>query len=91
MPQLGALLHLKEFQRHICTVNVDEAHFIHTTGVSRYGLPAFRPAWDKLGELKVILPSSIPWCAMSATFPPHILKTVESKILRPGYIFIHTM
>ena len=90
MPRLGTLLCLKEFQRRIGTVNVDEAHFIHTAGVGQYGLPAFRPAWGKLSKLKVILPSSIPWRAMSATFTQHILKTVASKILRPGYVFIHT-
>ena len=61
---------------------------MHTTEVSRYSLPAFRPAWGKLGELKVLLPNSIPWRAMSATLPPHILKTVASKILQPGHVFI---
>ncbi|KAF8237884.1 hypothetical protein L208DRAFT_1506162, partial [Tricholoma matsutake] len=45
-------------------------------------------AWGKLDELKAILPSSVPWQALSATFPPHILKTVETKILQPNYASI---
>jgi superfamily II DNA helicase RecQ len=90
LPRLGILIRTKSFQKRIRSINIDEAHFIHTTGISRYGLSAFRPAWGELGDLKVLLPSSIPWRAMSATFPPHILKTVESKVLRPGYTFIQT-
>ena len=89
LPQLAELVRNRHFQKHIGTINTDEAHFIHTTGVGRYGLPAFRPAWGRLSELKVLLPHSIPWRAMSATLPPHILKTVES-ILRPNYVYIHT-
>ena len=33
------------FWKRITRVHVDEAHFIYTTGVELYGLPAFRPAW----------------------------------------------
>ncbi|KAF8231051.1 hypothetical protein L208DRAFT_1085957, partial [Tricholoma matsutake] len=51
---------------------------------------AFWPAWAQLDELKALLPCSIPWQAISATYPQHILKTVESKILRPNYVSIYT-
>jgi superfamily II DNA helicase RecQ len=61
-------------------------HSIHITGLSRHGIPAFRPAWGKLDELKVLLPSRIPWQAMTATLPTHMQKTVVQKLLRPGYI-----
>lgn len=88
-PRLAALVRNKLFQRRIKRIHVDEAHFIHTAGLGHHGGKAFRPAWAQLDELKALLPQSIPWQAFSATFPAHILKTVESKILRPNYVSIH--
>ena len=90
LPQLGILIHSREFQKHISVVNIDEAHFIHTAGISRYGLSTFWPAWGQLRELKVILPDSIPWHAISTTFPPHILKMIKLKILQSKHTFIQT-
>ena len=87
--RLGTLIREhQDFQRRIVRINVDEAHFIRTTGMPLYGNPAFRPAWGKLDELKAILPDRVCWNAFSATFPPHILKTVTKKILRPDHISI---
>ncbi|KAH9054913.1 hypothetical protein EDB87DRAFT_1567951, partial [Lactarius vividus] len=77
------------FQRHIACVIVDEAHNIHTAGLSHYGLDAFCPAWGHLDELKAILPHRVHWVFLSATFPPHIRMTVEKKLLQPGYTAIH--
>ena len=71
----------------IILIHVDEAHFIHTAGLALYGSKAFWPSWAQLDELKAILPR-IPWQAISATFPSHILKTVETKILRMNYVCI---
>jgi superfamily II DNA helicase RecQ len=88
LPRLAILVRNKHFQRRIGCIHVDEAHFIHTAGLGHYGGKAFRPAWAQLDELKALLPRSIPWQAISATFPSHILKTVESKILHPNYISI---
>ena len=79
---------IKIFQRHLICINVDEAHSIYTAGIPLYGLPAFRPAWGKLDELKVLLSNKIRWKAFSATFPRHILRTVEKKILKPDYVSI---
>lgn len=84
-PRFALLIRNRDFHNRIQGIYVDEAHFIHVAGLPRYGNAAFRPSWGRLDELKALLPSSIPWQALSATFPPHILKTVESKILRPGY------
>ena len=42
LPHLAHLIqqdHL--FQKQIARVHVDEAHFIYTTGIELYGLPAF--------------------------------------------------
>jgi superfamily II DNA helicase RecQ len=52
-------------------------------------LNAFRPAWGMLNELKALLSIDVIWKAFSATFPPHILKTVTQKVLKPNYITIH--
>ena len=68
---------------------VDEAHNIHTAGLAHYGLDAFRPAWGKLDEIKAILPQTTRWCSCSATLTPLVLKTVEAKVLRAGYVPIH--
>jgi len=77
------------FQRRIIRVNVDEAHFIHTAGLPLYGLPPFRPAWGRLDEIKKLFSTYVRWKAFSATFPPHILKTVITKVLKTNYIPIH--
>lgn len=77
------------FQKHIARVVVDEAHNVHTAGLPHYGLDAFRPAWGRLDELKAILPRSVCWTLLSATFPPHIRTTVEKKLLRTSYDGIH--
>ncbi|KAF8221223.1 hypothetical protein L208DRAFT_1329412, partial [Tricholoma matsutake] len=86
--QLAVLLWNCHFQKQIKRVHVDEAHSIYLAGLACHGLLAFQPAWGKLDELKAILPSSVPWQALSATFPPHILKTIKTKILRPNYASI---
>ena len=78
----------KGFQRRIKRINVDEAHFIHTAGLPLYGLNAFRPAWGILDELKALLSDDVIWKAFSATFPPHILKTVTTKVLKPNHVTI---
>ncbi|KAH9009895.1 P-loop containing nucleoside triphosphate hydrolase protein [Lactarius hengduanensis] len=89
LPRLALLVRNLWFQRHIARVIVDEAHNIHTAGLSHYGLDAFRPAWGRLDELKAILPHCVHWVFLSATFPPHIRATVEKKLLQPGYTAIH--
>lgn len=62
--RLGHLIrNNRTFQRQLIRINVDEAHSIHTTGIPLYGLPAFRPAWGKLDELKVLLSNKIRWKA----------------------------
>ena len=41
-----------------------------------------------LDELKALLASDVIWKVFSATFPPHILKTVTQKVLKPNYVKI---
>jgi hypothetical protein len=42
-----------KFAKLIRHLHVDEAHFIHTAGLGHYGLPAFRPAWGRLGDFRI--------------------------------------
>ncbi|KAF8871179.1 P-loop containing nucleoside triphosphate hydrolase protein [Infundibulicybe gibba] len=86
LSRFGVLIRNKHFQKLLKRIYVDEVHGIHVDGTDLYGNKAFRPAWGHLGELKALLPRSIPWHCMSATLPPHILKTVETQVLRQNYV-----
>ena len=89
-PRLYVLIRNQGFQKLISRLNVDEVHHIHTAGLPHNGLGAFRPAWGRLDELRAILPHRVKVGAYSATVTaPHILRTVELKLLRPTYVFIH--
>ncbi|KAF8258083.1 P-loop containing nucleoside triphosphate hydrolase protein, partial [Lactarius quietus] len=77
LPRLALLIHNLQYQKHIAS------------GLSHHGLDAFRPAWGRVDELKAILPWSVHWILLSATFPPHIRATIEKKLLCPGYDAIH--
>jgi len=71
----------RRFLKKIVRVHVDEAHSIHTVGCDRYGLPAFRPAWGKLGEFRVRLGKVVVFQALSGTQPKHIKKTIIKHLL----------
>ena len=86
--RLSTILRNPAFQKYIARVNVDEAHSIYTAGQDLHGLKAFRPAWGQLADLRALLNGSIHWNFFSATFPPHILKIIESKVLRNDYELI---
>ncbi|KAJ3516126.1 hypothetical protein NMY22_g14281 [Coprinellus aureogranulatus] len=73
------------FQHYISHVFVDECHFVHMAGLGHNGLPAFRPSWGRLNEVKKKFPVAAPWHAMTATLPDYMLRTIEDKILAPGY------
>ncbi|KAF8150858.1 P-loop containing nucleoside triphosphate hydrolase protein [Crassisporium funariophilum] len=88
-PRMAVTLRQPAFQSLVSRFCVDEAHSFYTAGFALYGLPAFRPAWGKLHELKALLRPSIPWHFFLATFPPHILNLVQEKLLRSGFEYIH--
>ncbi|KAF8169076.1 P-loop containing nucleoside triphosphate hydrolase protein, partial [Pholiota molesta] len=88
LPRVGNLIRTAKFQKLIARINVDEAHFFYTAGYPLFGTPAFRPAWEKLAGLKVLLRPSIRWHMFSATFPPHILTLVKERLLKPSFEFI---
>ncbi|KAF8833130.1 hypothetical protein BDN67DRAFT_871712, partial [Paxillus ammoniavirescens] len=42
---------------------------------------AFRPAYGRLGDFRILLPKGIPFQALSATLPPHIPTTIQRKLI----------
>jgi superfamily II DNA helicase RecQ len=90
LSRLGALIRLPSFQRVIMYRIIDEVHETWFSGTPRYGVDAFREKWGCLREIKVILPSTIPTLAMTATCPPHILSVVKSAIGTPSFREIRT-
>jgi superfamily II DNA helicase RecQ len=80
LPRLTRLLNDPKFVKTIDRVHVDEAYFIRTAGLPLYGLPAFRPSWGTLNELRIRLPKDTPVQALSATFPPHIKSAVIENL-----------
>jgi superfamily II DNA helicase RecQ len=84
LPRLAQALRNRHFVKLIRRVYVDEAHTIYTSGIPLYGLPAFRPAWGSLGQLRLALAKDTPCQALSGTFPDHIIKCVVDKLLFPS-------
>ncbi|KAG1766485.1 hypothetical protein EV702DRAFT_980823, partial [Suillus placidus] len=62
-------------------VHVDEAHNISTAGLSHHRKQAFQPAYSKLGEPHVLLCKGTSFQALPATFPSHILSTVQHELM----------
>jgi hypothetical protein len=54
-----------------------ETHFIYLAGLGLYGLPAFRPAWGRLGEFRVKLRKGVVFQAL-----PRVCE-VESELSKP--------
>ncbi|KAJ7768865.1 P-loop containing nucleoside triphosphate hydrolase protein [Mycena metata] len=84
LPKMARLLHDYKFTARVGRVAVDEAHNVHTAGLKLNGRAPFRPAWGLLGDVRAKLPKSTIWQALSATFPPHILKSVIESLSLPA-------
>ncbi|KAF6749455.1 P-loop containing nucleoside triphosphate hydrolase protein [Ephemerocybe angulata] len=80
-PPLYLLLRNPYFARRIVRVSVDEVHSVYTSGTPLYGLPAFRPAWARLPEVKALIPKSVNWSFYTATLPPHIRKVLIQTLI----------
>ncbi|KAJ7580880.1 P-loop containing nucleoside triphosphate hydrolase protein [Mycena floridula] len=89
MTKLGDLVRQKPFKRRIKLVVADEIHQLVTQGLPMHGCPAFRPCYGRLDELKTLLGDSCPWMVLTATAPLYMVKSIESRVLRPNYISIH--
>ncbi|KAJ7216919.1 P-loop containing nucleoside triphosphate hydrolase protein [Mycena rebaudengoi] len=77
IPRFARLLHDPKWAKNVGLLQVDEAHFIVTTGTSDNKKGPFRPAFTDLGErARVHLPVSTPCAAYSASTPPQISNIV---------------
>ncbi|KAJ3524442.1 hypothetical protein NMY22_g10996 [Coprinellus aureogranulatus] len=82
LPRFGTLIKEINAVRNLVEyVFVDEAHTGYTAGEEISGMPAFRPAWGQLHRLKLALPASAIWTAMTATLPPYMAQVLKDKIL----------
>ncbi|RXW21997.1 hypothetical protein EST38_g3859 [Candolleomyces aberdarensis] len=79
-PRLARLLYQRKFIKQIRFLLIDEAHCLYTMGTSLYGLPAFRPAWNYLAELRTRLGSNVTVAALSGTLPKHIKHVVKQRL-----------
>ncbi|KAJ7597960.1 P-loop containing nucleoside triphosphate hydrolase protein [Mycena floridula] len=86
LTKLGYLIRDGRFKKRIRLVVADEIHFAHFAGLSRYGIPAFRACYGQLREIRTLLGLQIPWLALTATAPPHMLKSISNTVLRPNHI-----
>ena len=79
----------KKFTKRLDSIYVDEGHSIWAAGIEKYGQPAFRPAYGKLDEWRVIIGTEIPFQVLSATLPPNILTIVKEKtLINSNHVFI---
>ncbi|KAJ8092184.1 hypothetical protein PM082_024011 [Marasmius tenuissimus] len=82
--RLGLLIRTHQFRRVIARFCIGEAHFIFFAGLPRYSVPAFRPSWGRLNEIKILFPE-VPFNIMTATSPPHVLRAIENAVLKNNY------
>ena len=59
---------------HVAAVIIDEAHCIAQWGDN------FQEDYSKLGKLRALVPSSIPFLVTSATLPPLVLAQVRTTV-----------
>ncbi|KAJ7744501.1 P-loop containing nucleoside triphosphate hydrolase protein [Mycena maculata] len=73
IPRFAKLLHDPKWVKAVKLLQIDEAHFIATTGQAKGKEAAFRPAFSDLGErVRVHLPSSAVCTAYSASMPNRV-------------------
>ena len=90
LPRLAQVIRHTRFSKLVKQVHIDEAHNVYTAGIPLYGQPAFRPAWGRLGELRLWLPKNTPFQALSGTLPHHIINCITDKLLfQSDYVSIH--
>ncbi|KIJ62765.1 hypothetical protein HYDPIDRAFT_113857 [Hydnomerulius pinastri MD-312] len=58
----------------LAAVVIDEAHCISQWGNK------FRPEYAKLGTLRALMPTKVPFLVTSATLPPLVLADVQTKV-----------
>ncbi|KAJ3805154.1 hypothetical protein F5876DRAFT_52300 [Lentinula aff. lateritia] len=86
----GHMICQHQFKKRVRYLIIDESHSIPTQSIAQYGLPAFRPAYGRLDELRVLLGPHIVSVALTATAPPHMCKVICAKALHPNHTSIIT-
>jgi superfamily II DNA helicase RecQ len=82
------------FLNRISILYIDEAHYIRGAGLPIGKVPAFRPSWGKLYDLRVRLPHGIPAALFSASMAPNVLHTVMENSFShacPSKSLVHLM
>jgi superfamily II DNA helicase RecQ len=81
-PKFSQLFRSPKFTKTFMLYGFDEAHCI-----SQWG-DKFRKIYSDVGKLRSLFPPSVPFLAVSATLPPHILAQVQLTL---GYSEDDTM
>ncbi|KAJ7927033.1 P-loop containing nucleoside triphosphate hydrolase protein [Mycena leptocephala] len=81
IPRFAKLLHRPRWVKRVKLLQIDEAHFIATTGQSNGTEAAFRPSFSNLGErLRVHLQATTPCTAYSASMTPQIMELLTGTL-----------
>ncbi|KAJ7918244.1 P-loop containing nucleoside triphosphate hydrolase protein [Mycena leptocephala] len=81
IPRFAKLLHQPKWVKRVKLLQIDEAHFIATTGQSNGTEAAFRPSFSDLGErLHVHLQATTPCTAYSASMTPQIMELLTRTL-----------
>jgi hypothetical protein len=70
IPPLARLIKTLSFAKNIGLLLIDKGHHIVTDSQSHGNEPPHRPAYGKLGDVRVQLPDAVPCGVFSATLPP---------------------
>lgn len=82
--QFRKMLSTPSFSNDIGAVIVDEAHCIFQWG----GLDGFREGYGLIGDLRALLPSTVPFLAVTATASPQVQAVImESLLFNPDRTF----
>jgi len=89
IPPLARLLKTPSFASSIGLFLIDEGHFIATASQSQGKEPPHQPAYGKLHDVQVQLPTSTPCGIFSATLPPPVKSIICSDICMKDTIEIN--
>jgi superfamily II DNA helicase RecQ len=73
-PKFSLLFRSPQFTKNFMVYGFDEAHCISQWGES------FRKIYNDVGKLRSFFPPSVPFLAVSATLPPHVLSQVQHTL-----------
>jgi superfamily II DNA helicase RecQ len=80
IPPLARLIKTPSFTNSVGLFLIDEGHHIVTDGQPHGNDPPHRPAYGKLGDVRVQLPAGTPCGIFSATLPPPVKTYIRSDL-----------